>query len=176
MKLHRMIFIFFLTFFGTSSVASEKYPSLLNVEIGKPYPHSGLEKYIRPDRPMTQFRSPNYGPTKSIFSFFSVSFLNDDKHVAIVTAENLNFSLEQCEKQKKDVLALALAKFPQHLSVSREESQLDTKYEYANASENTYFVLKCHLADGPFWTLHLQFRGKTEEPLVRRAWGAFLNK
>lgn len=169
-----MRYFLFLLLAVLSTVASaNNYSSFLDVTIGQQFDHPDALSGKDTNRPATQFRVPNYGPTQKYFQEFSLTYLNSTNAVSIVTAEMVQQSLQACEKNKTDVAKLAKAKFPSHQPTSGAASQLGGSGEFSSAVDNTYYVIKCYRSGGPFWILQFQLRGIEQDVQLKKAWGEF---
>jgi len=175
MKKLFLVFLPLLIFTGKVS-SNEVYPSLLDVEIGKPFAHPRGTERKDIDRPTTQFRVPNYGQLQTLFPEFSVAYLNSSNAVAVVTAEKIYPDIKSCESSKTKLQGMLKELYPHHHLVSKQESPLKANSEYLASNENMYFSLNCRGSYGPFWSLHFQRRGLEEDSLLKKAWGKFLNK
>ena len=164
-----------LIFSSNFTFAAEIYPSLLVVKIGEVFDHPQWAERKDNNRPTTQFRVPNYGKTKTLFSEYSVAILNSTNHVSIVTAEAVLADINECSDKKKLILNWVKDKFPSHISIPREKSHLDGDNEYGAANTNMYYVINCQASYGPFWSIHFQMRGTVEDQSLNAAWSKFLN-
>lgn len=162
--------ILLVTLLFSSSVLSAEYPALLDIIIGEPFGHPQGAQNRDEAQPTTQFRAPNHGPTAEFFPEFSVTYLNDSNEVAIVTAERVTASLNECQGIKDEWAKLVQTKFPNHLSASMETSQLQMPGEYSQSGNNFYYILRCQGSYGPFHYLHFQMRGIAQDEKLRSAW------
>ncbi len=153
--------------------ASEIYPSLFEVKIGHHFDHPQRSDRKDNDRPTTQFRVPNYGPSKELFPEYSIAILNSTENVSIVTAEAVLKDIAECEVKKEKVLKWAYKKYPDHKLIPRAKSHLNGDGEYGLKGSNMYFVLNCQGSYGPFWSIHFQVRGVEEDRLLKKAWSEF---
>jgi hypothetical protein len=154
----------------------EVYPSLFDVQIGKPFDHPRGQENKDINRPTTQFRVPNYGKTSVLFPEYQVSYLNKNYSVSIVTAESVSKSMTECMHKKEEALKLLKPAFPKYSPTPQEKSNLGGSNEFSASDENTYFVFQCQQSYGPFSTLHIQFRGVAQDKELKDAWNAFFNK
>ena len=137
-------------------------PHLLEVEIGKEFPEP-FERGWDTGRPTTQFRVPNIGEGDKLFPEYQVAILNDSKKVAIITAERVFASIPECTETKNFVEEWISALYPEH--------KLSEHGTYTSESSNVHYVISCRGEYGPYFKLHLQFRGKNEDQLLKEAWG-----
>ena len=174
-KLYLLFLPLLLIFVGKVS-ANEVYPSLLEVEVGKPFAHPrGMERKDK-DRPTTQFRVPNFGQLQDVFPEYSIVYLNSSNAIAIVTAEKVYPDIKSCQSSKAKMQEILKELYPHHSLVSEHESPLQANSEYVAPNKNMYFSLNCRGSYGPFWTMHLQFRGLEEDKLLKKAWDEYCNK
>ena len=169
------VIVLFVSAWMFSGIASavEIYPSLLEVRIGHYFDHPQRSERKDSNRPTTQFRVPNYGPTKDLFPEYSISILNSTEHVSIITAEAVLRDISECDGKKEEILKWAFQKFPDHKPIPRAKSHLNGDGEYGLEASNTYFVLNCQGSYGPFWSIHFQIRGIEEDKLLKKAWSEF---
>lgn len=153
--------------------AGELYPSLLEVKIGHYFDHPQRSERKDSNRPTTQFRVPNYGPTKALFSEYSIAVLNSTENVSIITAEAVLRDITECEGKKEKVLNWAIQEFPDYKPIPRAKSHLNGEGEFGLEGSNMYFVLNCQGSYGPFWSIHFQMRGIEEDKLLKKAWSEF---
>jgi len=155
--------------------AAEIYPSLMDVKIGQYFNHPQRRERIDENSPTTQFRVPNYGSTKELFSEYQISILNSTENVAIVTAEAVLKDIGECPEIIERVSSWASEKYPGYKSIPSEKSQLLGDGEYGLDEKNTYYVIECRGTYGPFWSVHFQIRGIEQDKLLRKAWSKFIN-
>jgi hypothetical protein len=176
MKKLFLVFLPLLPIFTGNVSANEVYPSLLEVEVGKPFAHPRGTERKDIGRPTTQFKVPNYGRLHTLFPEFSVSYLNSSNAIAIVTADKVHPDTKSCQSSKTKLQEILKELFPNHRLVSQQDSPLRSTSEYLDPGNNMYYSLNCRGSYGPFWSLHLQFRGLEEDELLKKAWGEYFNK
>jgi len=155
-----------------SVLFAAEYPSFLNVEIGEPFSHLNALDNKDSDRPTTQFRVPNHGPSSNLFHEYSVAYINADNTVAIVTAERATESWTECSEFEIEAATLAEEAFPGYESTPIERQQLGSG-EFSLKELDKYYVLRCESGYGPFVQLHFQIRSKTQDAKLKAAWGEF---
>ncbi len=151
-------------------LSAAEYPSLLKIPVGERFSHpQGMQNKDK-GRPTTQFRVPNHGNISSIFSEYSIAYLNATGHVVIVTAEKAVKNWEECESLKEKASLLISQAFPNYKSSPVSNSQLGAPGEFSLESADTYYVLRCQGSYGPFAYLHFQIRSKSQDIELKNAW------
>lgn len=144
--------------------------------MGKPFAHPRGTERKDIGRPTTQFRVPNYGQLQALFPEFSIAYLNSSNAIAIVTAEKVHLDTKSCHSSKTKLQKILKGLFPNHRLVPEQVSPIRSTSEYLDPSKNMYYSLNCRGSYGPFWSLHLQFRGLKEDELLKKAWDEYFNK
>lgn len=154
------------------SFAEELYLSLGSIKHGSPFPDPYNELRLGRNKPITQFKVPNYGDESKIFPEYEVVILDSNKNVVIVTAELVTRSDIECKKLLKEFEKYSQEKFPDYKIEDSDNSKrvgFGEKRFYKD-SENTYYNLTCIGKTGPFITLHYQIRGLIEDEQLKLAW------
>jgi len=173
----KRITITFLATLASSLVNAAEYPNLDTIEIGKAFPHPRADAFPDLNRPTTQYKVPNYGSTKDIFSEYQVVILNEVKKVVIVSAEASFATDKACEDNKKKLKSIIQARFPGFNEREGKELNLrGIRSAYVKDDVNTFYTLNCMRKYGPFAILDYHIRGKKEDKELNAAWKTFFSK
>ena len=162
------------TILFTNATLANEFPSLMDVEIGVAFPHPRADEFPNTNMPTTQFKVPNYGVSKELFSEYQVVILNSSRKVVIVSAEASFSTLSQCQERSSQLQNLMKVRFPGFKKEKGEKYNLKgVRDAFVKDGDNAFYTLNCIRSYGPFWILDFNIRGKKEDRELNAAWKRF---
>ncbi len=171
----QILLAIFITFLS-GLIHAGAHPNLLEVKIGETFAHPRANEFPDENRPTTQFKVPNYGTSKALFSEYEVVILNNSKKVVIASAEASFSTLQKCKNSSDNLQQILKHRFSDFKNVKGEEFSLTgVNTAYAKEEENSFYTLNCIRRNGPFWILDFNIRGKLEDKELKSAWKMYFS-